>query len=900
MSISLRKRINLALFYAIVVIIIIFIAFFQLNSKIGLKTDLDLIKDFIHILYTQQKEFIANEIFTRQDVSLQQSMNIFVTNKNIISASVYDIDGNLKINAGEVIDNALDVSTLDKINPEYLFKQKKSEGEYLLQYINTIEIAGENFGYFVLYYNISSLVKHEITMRNFYLLLVIFIVFIIIYLLNKILKYSVLNPILKLKYAMDEISKGNTGKQIEHFDIKEMNEIMSSFNNMSSNLKSIYNNLENLVNERTQKLQNATESLQKSEEKYRLITEFASDTIWVYNLTKSKFVYISPTIYDLRGISIEEALNERLDQSLTPQSYQEVTPLINQYLTEFLSNPDSNLIYIVEVQQPHKEGFDVWVEISARFRYNKDNDIEIVGVSRNLEERKRIEQELIIAKEKAEAATKIKSEFLANMSHEIRTPLNGIIGFTDLLNRTELSETQSKYLNNVLISSKSLQSVINDILDFSKIEAGKLDLEIIKTEFLPLINEIVDIVKLSALNKNLDLLVYISPDYPKYIDIDGLRLKQILLNLLNNAIKFTEKGHIILEINFQVIDDKNIEIDFKVSDTGIGISEEMQKKLFKAFQQADSSITRKFGGTGLGLAISNSLAHKMNSNIVVSSILDRGTEFTFKIKTNYYNFMRLKEIPSGLNVLIITDNQNTKDFLSKLFNPFNIRVYYNSALPQDVKEIIQQQINLILIDIQLQQEVLCNFIDSVNEFVSYDIDILLFSSEHISFEKKQKCEKKGLSIIYKPIKSFDIYDFMVDTTQNTSKKITAVNYDDYVIIIADNNKINLILLSNYLKALLPNSSIFIAQNYDTLINLISKNKLDILFIDNDFPDMNYRDLNQQITSRYEGCEIPIISLYSENDCKKQLESKSIDNFFELCKPIEIKKIINILKLTLIK
>jgi signal transduction histidine kinase len=248
-----------------------------------------------------------------------------------------------------------------------------------------------------------------------------------------------------------------------------------------------------------------------------------------------------------------------------------------------------------------------------------------------LTESKNLQVQISEAKEISEAANKAKSIFLANMSHEIRTPLNGVIGFTDLLKSTPLTPVQQEYVNNANVSGHTLLGIINDILDFSKIEAGQMDLELIQTDMIELLKNSIDIVKFQADSKNLALILQIDPDLPRFTITDPIRLKQILVNLLGNAVKFTEKGEVELKVTFEPLSHSRGKFSFTVRDTGIGITKEQEKKLFKAFSQADSSTTRKFGGTGLGLIISDLIAKKLGGKIYLTSKQGVGTTFYFEI-----------------------------------------------------------------------------------------------------------------------------------------------------------------------------------------------------------------------------------------------------------------------------
>ena len=238
--------------------------------------------------------------------------------------------------------------------------------------------------------------------------------------------------------------------------------------------------------------------------------------------------------------------------------------------------------------------------------------------------KKKTEAALIQAKIEADLGNKAKSEFLANMSHEIRTPLNGVIGFTELLQKTPLNTIQRQYAENVNASGLALLGIINDILDFSKIEAGKMELDCIKTDIIELVEQASDIIKYHASQKGLELLLNIPHNMPRFAVLDPIRLKQILVNLLSNAVKFTQSGEVELKVIFTKKDEITGNFSFSVQDTGIGINDEQQKNLFKAFTQADSSTTRRFGGSGLGLTISNMLAEKMGSKIEIISEPGKG------------------------------------------------------------------------------------------------------------------------------------------------------------------------------------------------------------------------------------------------------------------------------------
>jgi two-component system, sensor histidine kinase len=322
-------------------------------------------------------------------------------------------------------------------------------------------------------------------------------------------------------------------------------------------------------------------------------------------------------------------------------------------------------------------------------------------------------QELQIALEKAESATKAKSEFLAVMSHEIRTPMNGIMGMSQLLDMTALSNEQKEYLSAIRASGDALLSLINDILDFSKIEAGKLDLEHrpfnLHTEF----DSIFSLYRPLIEKNQLQFYSTINPTLPPYVQGDSLRLRQILSNLISNAIKFTHKGSISVSIDYEAFADNEITLRVRVKDTGIGIPENRLESLFLAFSQVDSSTTRQFGGTGLGLVISERLALAMGGSISVQSVVNQGSCFSFTIRlktlsefidTPKSSLAHTENTKSHQqHILVVDDSHINRRVALRLLEKLGIQADTATSGQEAIEKIKKQHFDVVFMDIQMPE-----------------------------------------------------------------------------------------------------------------------------------------------------------------------------------------------------
>lgn len=367
-------------------------------------------------------------------------------------------------------------------------------------------------------------------------------------------------------------------------------------------------------------------AIYESEEKFRLLANNIPGAVYLSNNDeKYTKIYLNDEIKKLTGYDKAEFLEKRVFYTdlIHIEDYDQV---VDESLDKLSKSEPFHLTYRII----NKNGTVVWVEEFGDAIINNGKISYIEGIMLDITERKMAE-DAIKSLEYAEAANKAKSEFLANISHEFRTPLNGIIGFTDLLMKTKLEEVQEKHMITVNQSAHSLLGIVNDILDFSKIEAKKLDLHIEKHKIKDILNPIMDLILYESNQKNLHLELSLALKVPVYFWVDSIRLKQILINLLANAVKFTEVGFVKLDISLLKTANSTTTVRFAVLDSGIGILKENQTKIFKAFSQEDSSTTKKFGGTGLGLTISNKLLELMESHLQLSSEIGIGSTFYFDL-----------------------------------------------------------------------------------------------------------------------------------------------------------------------------------------------------------------------------------------------------------------------------
>jgi two-component system, sensor histidine kinase and response regulator len=621
-----------------------------------------------------------------------------------------------------------------------------------------------------------------------------------------------------------------------------------------------------------------TLELESSEKKSRLILETSFDAfvgvdsrgrIMDWNLQAEKtFGWMQP---EMSGKVFSEAI--------IPVRYRESYAQEIRQLLASGQGPALNNRF--EISALCRDGCEIPVEITiSAMRRGESHDF--AAFVRDLSERRRFEQDLLESKEAAEAANRSKSDFIANMSHEIRTPMNGIIGMTDLVLDTELTPEQSEFLGMVKSSADSLLVLLNDILDFSKIEAGKLDFETIDFLLRDTLDDTIKVLGLRAQQKGLELACHVLPEVPDGLQGDPTRLRQIVVNLVGNAIKFTAEGEVVIQVEVQEEFGDEVVLHFGVRDTGVGIPLEKQQSIFEAFTQADSSMTRKYGGTGLGLAITSRLVNLMDGRIWVESGTGSGSTFHFtsrfrmqKGSARKYELLDAEKL-QDLPVLIVDDNTTNRRTLQEMVLFWQMK----PTLAEDGPEALSileganargTPFALILLDAQMPG--MDGF--SVAESVAQDKGliesvIIMLTSAGLRGDAA-RCRKMGIkAYLTKPIKRSDLLQAIKvvlgsKTVADENPAVVTIHSlresrGRLRILLVEDNRVNQVLAVRLLEK--RGHEVAVAGNGRAALEALENQTPDLVLMDVQMPEMDGLQATAAIRQGElkNGKHIPIIAM----------------------------------------
>jgi two-component system, sensor histidine kinase and response regulator len=669
----------------------------------------------------------------------------------------------------------------------------------------------------------------------------------------------------------------------------EIGELIDSFNHMLTQiqdrdtaLQKAHDDLERRVDERTRELreenqerQRAQLAVRESEERYRQMALNASDLLYIVHPATNQIDWYGNVDLALGYADREfERTMAGWERSLHPEDFDRV---VNAYTHSCEEGTPFQLEYRIR----RKDGVYRYWSDRGRPVYEANGQlIKFVGACTDITERKRREAELQKAKEAAEAASRAKSDFLANMSHEIRTPMNGIIGMTTLALDTPLNSEQKALLTTVRESADTLLAIINEILDFSKIEAGKLDLEPVPFRVREVIDDTLLTLALRAHQKGLELVSHIPETIPDELIGDPGRLRQIITNLVGNAIKFTDHGEVVVRVAAESEAETDLLLHFAVNDTGIGIKKEKQEVIFEAFTQADSSTSRNYGGTGLGLTICARLVQIMGGRIWVESQPGRGSTFHFTAKMQRQSAVPAAPPPlyrrnvKDLRVLVVDDNATSRSMLEEALLSWEMRPTIVADASTAFARLNEARrmgtpFALVILDALMPDTsgfALARQIKQTRGLAAVATVMMLSSTGPIA--DAERCREMGVTAyITKPVRRSDLLDAMLSAlgsttifTEHDDDEVIATPNKSFRILLAEDNLVNQQLAVRLLEK--AGHSVYVASDGRKAIEAYRQNRFDLVLMDVQMPEISGFEATAAIRSQQQACgnQVPIIAM----------------------------------------
>ena len=655
----------------------------------------------------------------------------------------------------------------------------------------------------------------------------------------------------------------------------------------------------------------AEEAFRDKEEDIRILLDSTGEAI--YGINKEGFcTFANPACARILGYeSVQSLLGKHMHGLIHHTRQNGVRHPVEECKIDQCCNSGEEVHITTEIFW-RADGTSFPAEYWARPVAREHKTVSVIVTFIDISERRASEEALYRASEAAEAASRAKSQFLANMSHEIRTPMNGIVGMSELIRNTRLNKEQREFAETIQSCADGLLTVINDILDFSKIEAGKLNFEILDFDLRTVIERVVELFADQAQRKGVELALFIYDDVPTSLRGDPGRLRQILSNLISNAVKFTEHGEVVVKITKERGDTHHVLLHFAVSDTGIGLSEETKKRLFQPFSQADSSTTRKYGGTGLGLAISKHLAELMGGSIGVEGEPGKGSTFWFTGRFERQARKTLISFPvklNGIKVLIVDDNQTSRTILRHQTQSWHMEPH-EAANGPDALDILRREaakknaFNLVILDMQMPEMTGMMLARTIKTDPAIPLVPLVLMTS-LGSTDRDALKAIGISAyLTKPIKQSSLFDCLL-TVMSVSRMGMPAASGSYLgvqvssaaprdpalnqpprILIADDNAINQRVLSQQLRQL--GFSADVVDNGRAACDALAAKPYELIFMDCQMPEMDGYAATAEIRKR-EGSSkhtwIVAITAHALEGDREKCSAAGMDDY--LSKPVKI-------------
>jgi two-component system, sensor histidine kinase and response regulator len=651
--------------------------------------------------------------------------------------------------------------------------------------------------------------------------------------------------------------------------------------------------------------------LQLLTERLSLATSVAAVGVWEWDVANGAMTW-DETMVEIYGFSLNrESPYEQWRGAVLPEDLPLAEGALKKTMEEKgratvefrITRPDGTVRHLSAAQGPVLD--------------EAGNVSKIIGVNIDVTNRRKVETDLQRAKDEAEAANRAKSEFLANMSHEIRTPMNGIMGMTELVLGTELDSEQREYLNLARMSADSLLSLINDILDYSKIEAGKLEIDAIEFNLGDCLGDTMKTLSLRAHQKGLELAFEIEPNVPDALIGDPGRVRQIILNLVGNAIKFTEVGEVVLSVQLMTRVGDELQLRFTVTDTGIGIPADKQAPIFEAFEQADGSMTRKYGGTGLGLAISSRLVELMGGRIWVESELGTGSRFHFTANFKAPKSATRTIVPrdpstlADMRVLVVDDNATNRQILMKMLEGWRMKPTTADNGANAIAILIEAEgigttFPLILLDAQMPEMDGFALAEYIQSHPSCRAATMMMLSSAGQRGDAIRCRELGVAAyLTKPVRQSELMDTILTAlgTRAKSEAKPALVTRHFLresqnrlrVLLAEDNAVNQLVARRLLEGF--GHTVTVAANGQKALEAWEKGEFDAILMDIQMPEMDGWEATQAIREKERSCggHVPIIAMtaHAMKGDDERCFAAGMDDY--LTKPIRTRELMTVLE-----